>query len=166
MKIIPKSHFSTVFPKCLQPLQHPVQGKPKKSEKSKWEETVVLTQGAFEVLLSQITRWSTGVPLGFFKKAYAGVPLWLSGLRTQCCHCCGWGHCCGKELIPSLGRNFCMPGAQPGKKRKQNKTCNWMWMNGSGAASSTKSKLLHNRTEAIRTVFLETASRMNLSSLL
>ena len=30
-----------------------------------------------------------------------GVPMWLSGLRIQCCHCSGLGHCCS-SLIPDL----------------------------------------------------------------
>ena len=28
------------------------------------------------------------------------VPLWLSGLRTQHCHCCRSGCCCGARSIP------------------------------------------------------------------
>ena len=29
-----------------------------------------------------------------------GVPMWLSGLRIQCCHCCGLGSC--QSLAPEL----------------------------------------------------------------
>ena len=31
-----------------------------------------------------------------------GVPMWLSGLRIQCCHCCVLDHCWGTGLIPGL----------------------------------------------------------------
>ena len=37
-----------------------------------------------------------------FKRNF-GVPLWLSRLRTWCCHCCGSGHRCGIGWIPGLG---------------------------------------------------------------
>ena len=36
-----------------------------------------------------------------------GVPWWLSGLRSQCCHCCGSG------LIPGLGTPVCRGHAPP-----------------------------------------------------
>ena len=45
-----------------------------------------------------------------------GVLLWLSVLRTQCCHCYGLGCCCGTGGIPGLG-NF--THCRHGQKEKQ-----------------------------------------------
>ena len=33
------------------------------------------------------------------------VPMWLSRLKMQSCHCCGSGHCCGMSLVTGPG-NF------------------------------------------------------------
>ena len=43
----------------------------------------------------------------FFFKQNLGVPWWLSGLRTWCCHCCSLGHCPGMGLISRLGISTC-----------------------------------------------------------
>ena len=40
-------------------------------------------------------------------KVAKGAPWWLSGLRTQHCHCCGSGYCCGVGLIPGLATSTC-----------------------------------------------------------
>ena len=53
-----------------------------------------------------------------------GVPLWLSGLRIWCCHCCGWGHCCGLDLIPGMGTSTCHGCGQKGKRKKWGKIRN------------------------------------------
>ena len=44
-----------------------------------------------------------------------GVPLWLSGLRIQCCHCSSLGQCCGVGSVLGLGASICCGTA---KKRK------------------------------------------------
>ena len=44
-----------------------------------------------------------------------GVPQWLSGLRIQCCHCCGAG------LIPGLGTSASCGCRQKKKKKKVKK---------------------------------------------
>ena len=41
---------------------------------------------------------------------------WLSGLRIQCCHFCGWGCCSGVGLIPGLGMSTYHTYALPQKK--------------------------------------------------
>ena len=38
-----------------------------------------------------------------------GIHLWLSGLRIQCCLCCGSSCCCSSGSIPHLGTSAC-PG--------------------------------------------------------
>ena len=43
-----------------------------------------------------------------------GVPLWLSGLRIQCCHCCGMG------LIPGPRTSTYHKCSQKGKGEKKN----------------------------------------------
>ena len=48
----------------------------------------------------------------------SGVPLWLSGLRIQHCHCCGSGHCCGTGSIPGPGTSFHMPWVTPTPQKK------------------------------------------------
>ena len=45
------------------------------------------------------------------------VPWWLSGLRMQCCHCCGSGYCCGVGSIPGLGISACSGWGQKKKKK-------------------------------------------------
>ena len=35
------------------------------------------------------------------QKKLLGIPWWPGGLRIQCCHCCGSGHCCGTSSITS-----------------------------------------------------------------
>ena len=52
----------------------------------------------------------------FLKKSTQGASWWLNGLRIQCCHCCGSGHCHGSQFNPSTG-NFCMPWAWTKKHR-------------------------------------------------
>ena len=49
------------------------------------------------------------------KKAGHGVPWWLSRLRTQNCHCCDLGCCCGVGSI--LGREL-LHAVGVGKKKK------------------------------------------------
>ena len=50
-----------------------------------------------------------------------GVPLWHSGLRTQCCHCSSLGHCSGVDSIPGLGTSICLPHASWVAKNKNKK---------------------------------------------
>ena len=50
-------------------------------------------------------------------KGDAGVPLWLSGLGIQCCHCSGSGYCSSIGLIPGP-RNLHMLWVWPKKKKK------------------------------------------------
>ena len=37
------------------------------------------------------------------RNGLAEVAWWLSGLRIQCCQCCGSGHCCGVCSNPGPG---------------------------------------------------------------
>ena len=67
---------------------------------------MVLTVG------SKISRISSIWEL--VRKAYTGVPRWLSGLRNWCCHCCGSDHCCGMGSIPTQW-TFHMLQARPKK---------------------------------------------------
>ena len=48
-----------------------------------------------------------------------GVSMWLSGLRIQCCHCCGLSYCCGVGLNPGPGISTCHGCSQ----NKQNSKC-------------------------------------------
>ena len=52
-----------------------------------------------------------------------GVPLWLSRLKTQHCHCCGSGCCCGESSIPGPGERPHAMGASK-KQRKKKKERN------------------------------------------
>ena len=51
-------------------------------------------------------------------KMFIGVPWCLSGLRIQCCHCCGWGKCCDTGLIPGPGTSACCRCGQKKTKKK------------------------------------------------
>ena len=57
---------------------------------------------------------STVFPL----KKIPGVPLWRSGLRIQCCHCCELNCCYGMGSIDPQPGNFHMPQVQPKKRRR------------------------------------------------
>ena len=60
--------------------------------------------------------------LGFsIKEACAGVPLWLSWLRIQCCHCYSSGHSCGADLNPSLRTSTCCGCSQTNKQTNKQK---------------------------------------------
>ena len=49
-----------------------------------------------------------------FKAIILGVPLWLSRLRIQCCHCCG------ASSIPGWGTLHVRGTAKKKKKKKKN----------------------------------------------
>ena len=55
--------------------------------------------------------WETVILKGEFK-VFCGVPVGFSGLRIQCCHCSGLGHCCGAGWIPGPGTSVCCGGGQ------------------------------------------------------
>ena len=55
------------------------------------------------------------------KRGLKGVPLWLSGLRTQCCHCSHLGHCCDVGLILGPGTSTCHRHGRKGKGKKKKK---------------------------------------------
>ena len=50
------------------------------------------------------------------EKSTTGVPLWLSGLRIWCCHCCGSGYCSGTGSVPGLRTSACRRCSQEKKK--------------------------------------------------
>ena len=54
-----------------------------------------------------------------------GVPWWLCGLRIQCCHRCGSGHCYSVGSIPSPG-TFCRSQAWTKRKREKEREL-WCW---------------------------------------
>ena len=54
------------------------------------------------------------------KGKVAGILLWLSRLRIQCCQSSGLGCCCGAGSIPGLGTSTC-PGCGQKKKKKKKK---------------------------------------------
>ena len=58
-------------------------------------------------------------------KKCSGVPVWCSGLSIQCCHCSGWGLCCGKCLIPAPGCFTCRRHGQK-KKKKVGRLFTWV----------------------------------------
>ena len=43
--------------------------------------------------------------------------MWLSELRTPCCHCCGSGYCYDMDLIPGPGTSTCCRCGQKKKKK-------------------------------------------------
>ena len=43
-----------------------------------------------------------------YKYQTRGISWWPRGLRIQCCHRCGSGHCCGMGLIPDPGTSACL----------------------------------------------------------
>ena len=45
--------------------------------------------------------------------------MWCSGLKIWHCHCIGPGHCCGVDLVPSLGTSTCHEYSQKGKKKQK-----------------------------------------------
>ena len=66
--------------------------------------------------------YATGVALKGQKKkknSKARVPLWYSGLMTQCCHCKGSGHCCGMVWVQSQAWE--LPRMMDAVKKKTNK---------------------------------------------
>ena len=57
-----------------------------------------------------------------------GVLLWLSGLKIQCCPCCGCGYICGVGSIPDLGTSICCRCSQRKKGKKERKKPNTKWL--------------------------------------
>ena len=55
------------------------------------------------------------------KDSMEEVPLWLSGLRIQHCHCSRWGGCCGTGSIPGLRTSMCYRYSKKKKKKKKSK---------------------------------------------
>ena len=53
-----------------------------------------------------------------------GVSWWLSGLRTQCCHCGGFGYFCGSGSIPGPRNFYELQVWQKKKKKKKKKKKN------------------------------------------
>ena len=53
------------------------------------------------------------------EKRRQGVLLWLSGLRSPCCRCCGSGHCCGTGSIPSWKTSTCLSWGRKEKEKKK-----------------------------------------------
>ena len=58
-----------------------------------------------------------------FRNWISGVPWWGSGLRIQCCHCCGLGCSGGSGLIPGSGTSASCAVGMAKKKR------NWISFN-------------------------------------
>lgn len=54
----------------------------------------------------------------WFQQVLVGISWWHRGLRTQRCHQCGSGCCCGASSIPGLGTFTCHRRGQKGKKKK------------------------------------------------
>ena len=48
-------------------------------------------------------------------RSKCGIPLWHSGLRSQCCHCSGSGRCCGMGSTPGPGNSKCQGCSTPQK---------------------------------------------------
>ena len=63
--------------------------------------------------------------LSFIMFFLLGVPWLLSGLRIQCCYCCGLGHFCGANSVPSPGtcvlwvQQSLLPPTPQAKKKKK-----------------------------------------------
>ena len=66
------------------------------------------------------------------RKHSVGVFLWVSGLRSWHCHCCGLGHCCGVGLIPGLGTSPCCVHTPPSPPNKTSKNTTWTFSTGCG----------------------------------
>ena len=64
----------------------------------------------------ELAKFADGFECRWCKERKLGFPLWHCGLRIQCCHCNGCGHCCGVDSIPGPGTSAYQ---EYGKERKE-----------------------------------------------